>query len=731
MCQKCGCNTCETEIKGPLLTEGKAKIKSSLSEGLQYHIDKKIPLFETVYRIGSEKHLALIKEARKMYSRNIIDLCEEDEALIGTHLGEFALYEGVSIPLDLPMLNESYDYDEVAQSEFGMDYDQLGPGEKEWVRDEIDNMLNEAEYRGVEFEDYIDELEKTMYVDRRGRGRFIIHPLDKPDVSRPSRDYIIIDGNNVTSVQGYNTGPISDLADRYGLDDEDDRMTPMGKTNAEGRVSLLSSNILKDAIKAIEASRDAEAKSQSDYYGDKPKTGRIGYGLSSQSRMNELYDPINSELEIGDKVKLTPDYEETPGEVFTISQISNGKYFIADEDGRGWYVYPDQVVMINEIDMNDPVVMRARAARDKQPEPSRGGLDFEDVMYLRDEQKDLEDRIAQLYRDMEQEAEPEGGEIADRYGSMLNKLEDKLYRIQKQIRDYDMNESAIREDLAILKEDEESNKILQNILDTLLSIEGDGEDRESDLEDLDVSIDYLSSILTKKTPFDIDIDQTQLDRFASPELKEDVTKRKEAENAIRQTLKDEGGAAGLKPLVKAVKEFGFNKKELVKLLKKIVKVKKHKNGDYILTPIQEGPGATLGPGPKASKDGVKNSAYVSEFGYKLVPKKIKGSGLEVKQLYEAKKKKEKKDPPIGKPKRGGSKAYYVYVRDPKTKKVKKVSFGSGGLRAKIRNPKARKAFAARHNCKNKKDRTTAGYWSCNLPRYAPALGLGAKMNTFW
>ena len=82
MCN-CGCNTCET--KGPLLTEG--KVKSLLSEGLQYHIDKKIPLFETVYRIGSDKHLALIKEARKMYSRNIIDLCEEDEALIGTHLG--------------------------------------------------------------------------------------------------------------------------------------------------------------------------------------------------------------------------------------------------------------------------------------------------------------------------------------------------------------------------------------------------------------------------------------------------------------------------------------------------------------------------------------------------------------------------------------------------------------------------------------------------------------------
>ena len=111
MCS-CGCNTCETKIRGPLLTEG--KVKSLLSEGLQYHIDKQIPLFETVYRIGSDKHLSLIKEARKMYSRGVIDLCEDDEHLIKTHLGEFDLYEGVSVPLDLPMLEE----DEVTEAEF-------------------------------------------------------------------------------------------------------------------------------------------------------------------------------------------------------------------------------------------------------------------------------------------------------------------------------------------------------------------------------------------------------------------------------------------------------------------------------------------------------------------------------------------------------------------------------------------------------------------------------------
>jgi hypothetical protein len=53
------------------------------------------------------------------------------------------------------------------------------------------------------------------------------------------------------------------------------------------------------------------------------------------------------------------------------------------------------------------------------------------------------------------------------------------------------------------------------------------------------------------------------------------------------------------------------------------------------------------------------------------------------------------------------------------RKIKKISFGdTTGLSAKISNPKARKAFAARHDCKNKTDRTKASYWSCRLPRYS-------------
>jgi len=103
---------------------------------------------------------------------------------------------------------------------------------------------------------------------------------------------------------------------------------------------------------------------------------------------------------------------------------------------------------------------------------------------------------------------------------------------------------------------------------------------------------------------------------------------------------------------------------------------------------------------------------------------------EGQDIDEAKAKAKKKNPPIGKPMRGGSKKFYVYVKAPGGK-IKKVSFGQAGMSAKINNPKARQAFAARHDCKNKKDRTKASYWSCRLPRYAKLLGLKSSFSGFW
>ena len=63
------------------------------------------------------------------------------------------------------------------------------------------------------------------------------------------------------------------------------------------------------------------------------------------------------------------------------------------------------------------------------------------------------------------------------------------------------------------------------------------------------------------------------------------------------------------------------------------------------------------------------------------------------------------------PIRGGSKKFYVYVKDGD--KVKKVSFGdTTGLSIKRDDPARRKSFRARHNCDNPGPKTKARYWSC-------------------
>ena len=77
----------------------------------------------------------------------------------------------------------------------------------------------------------------------------------------------------------------------------------------------------------------------------------------------------------------------------------------------------------------------------------------------------------------------------------------------------------------------------------------------------------------------------------------------------------------------------------------------------------------------------------------------------------------------------GRKKFKVYVKDGD--KVKKVAFGSGGLKARIGNKEASQNFASRHQCDKKKDRTSPGYWSCNLPRYAKHLGLGKGASRYW
>jgi hypothetical protein len=125
---------------------------------------------------------------------------------------------------------------------------------------------------------------------------------------------------------------------------------------------------------------------------------------------------------------------------------------------------------------------------------------------------------------------------------------------------------------------------------------------------------------------------------------------------------------------------------------------------------------------------IKNTD-LGEYGYYNGVKVPLDYPMSEEQLHEVKH--QGKEVKLNKPKRGGSKKFYVYVRKPGGG-IKKVSFGdTSGLKAKINDPKARKSFAARHKCAQAKDKTMAQYWACRLPRYASMLGLKSNFTGYW
>ena len=66
---------------------------------------------------------------------------------------------------------------------------------------------------------------------------------------------------------------------------------------------------------------------------------------------------------------------------------------------------------------------------------------------------------------------------------------------------------------------------------------------------------------------------------------------------------------------------------------------------------------------------------------------------------------------LNKPMRGDVKKSKVYVKNAKGNVVK-VNFGDKKMKIKKSNPKRRKSFRARHNCKNPGPKWKARYWSC-------------------
>ena len=90
-----------------------------------------------------------------------------------------------------------------------------------------------------------------------------------------------------------------------------------------------------------------------------------------------------------------------------------------------------------------------KGAGGKKKKSYKESIDYDEALTLRAMLADLNNEREALFVDMENDplVEPEGGPVADEYGEELNRIEDRIYKISKQLRDYDMNEGQINESI--------------------------------------------------------------------------------------------------------------------------------------------------------------------------------------------------------------------------------------------------------------------------------------------
>ena len=87
------------------------RLKESVkvSDELQYHLDKNIPLSENVFKEYSKSFINLINEVRQLYKYDLIDLSDEDRSIVESDLGKKVILEnGQVVYLEVPVEDEGF-----------------------------------------------------------------------------------------------------------------------------------------------------------------------------------------------------------------------------------------------------------------------------------------------------------------------------------------------------------------------------------------------------------------------------------------------------------------------------------------------------------------------------------------------------------------------------------------------------------------------------------------------
>ena len=271
------------------------------------------------------------------------------------------------------------------------------------------------------------------------------------------------------------------------INEENEKLDHIARAEYGKSFAMLDDDELKEMLKAMSMNKEYEKEFDTDYTqrrkGDLDdeydgmtdyQRGRMDEGLKVGDEIVYRGDKPGKIVHIFDKksfinpeVEYKIDYQDVSGT--TSARVRRKDIALKkdlDDMGRKYFGKDYDL----EEDINDPALVRARAAKiadekekSKQAElDKKYGSNFMDKLDaeidLKNELQDLKDEREQLMIDMEQEAEPEGGEIADLYGMKLNRIDLRTAEIKPELEDLRMYES-VNEDLDIGHQDDEPSML--------------------------------------------------------------------------------------------------------------------------------------------------------------------------------------------------------------------------------------------------------------------------------
>ena len=161
-------------------------------------------------------------------------------------------------------------------------------------------------------------------------------------------------------------------------------------------------------------------------------------GKVNEAAMYKKGQKVQYQIDRGSSNALKP----STGTISKIQKKGNS-YVYTVQDGGPVPVHELEIIALTEaVDINDPVLVAVRAMKTqmkkKTPVKKIKKVSFDQYLKLIgiqedlvEDMKDTAEDIQDLFRNMEQEAEPSGGPIADKYGAQLDKLEKKYADLKK------------------------------------------------------------------------------------------------------------------------------------------------------------------------------------------------------------------------------------------------------------------------------------------------------------